>query len=139
MTRDRTLKEAFQEAAAIASVVPESMQEGAFHRALDEILGDSGESPSHKGSSRGGQKRNARRATVHEKQAHSVDDLAVKINRTDHAEINESMPVLERSLSILLIARNLGVDGLSPPRIAEILTEKFRVTFQSSLTNPYRA
>ncbi len=123
MTGDKTLKEAFQEAAAIASVVPESMQEGAFHRALDEILGDS----HHKVSSHGGKKRGPSRAAVPKKQEDAVDDLALKINRTDHAEINESMPVLERSLSILLIARDLGVDGLSPPRIAEILTEKFRV------------
>jgi prevent-host-death family protein len=52
MVEDKTLEEAFKEAAAIASVVPESMQEGAFHRALDEILGDSGESSRSKRPSR---------------------------------------------------------------------------------------
>jgi len=124
---DKTLEEAFKEAAAIASVVPESMQEGAFHRALDEILGGSGGSSQHGGSSSRGKKRGARRAAIAGQQEDSADDLAVKINRTDHSEINASMPVLERSLSILLVAKDLGVDGLSPPRIAEILTEKFRV------------
>jgi hypothetical protein len=125
---DKSLKEAFKEAAAIASVVPESMQEGAFHRALDEILGDSGGSSPGEGSPRGApRKRRPRRETGVAKQDDSVDDLVAKINRTEHPEINDSMPVLERSLSILLIAKNLGIDGLSPPRIAEILTDKFRV------------
>ena len=128
MVGDKALKEAFEKAAAIASVVPESMQEGAFHRALDEILGDPEGSVSHKGSPRSAQKRRPRRTTGFNKQEESAaDNLVDKINRTEHPEINDSMPVLERSLSILLIAKDLGSDGLSPPRIAEILTEKFRV------------
>jgi hypothetical protein len=34
-----TLKDAFKRAAEIAEVVPATMQEAAFHRALDQILG----------------------------------------------------------------------------------------------------
>lgn len=39
LTDPEKLKAAFTRAAEIAAVVPESMQEAAFHRALDQILG----------------------------------------------------------------------------------------------------
>lgn len=123
---DKALKEAIKEAADIASVVPESMQERAFDRALTEILGHSeesgGQAPAH-----GKAKKSARRSGKSESRMDRTSDLVRSINRTEHPEINDAMPVLERSLSVLLIAKDFGVDGLSPPRIAEILTQKFRV------------
>jgi hypothetical protein len=45
LTDPDDLKAAFKRAADIAAVVPASMQEAAFHRALDRILGAGGQAP----------------------------------------------------------------------------------------------
>lgn len=123
MKQAEVLKQTFEEAAGIAAVVPEPLRTVAFQRALDELLGDSGAHPSSAKKSPAG-RRSSRSAKPRET---SLEELVSKINRTEHPEVTEEMPVLQRSLAILKIAKDLGVDGLAAPRIAEILTDKFRI------------
>jgi hypothetical protein len=118
------LKEAFKEAADIASVVPESMQERAFERALNEILGGSSDQVP---ASRTKERKATRRKGKQLETAEETDDLLNRIDRTQYSEVSASMSVLDRSLSVLRIAKELGTDGLPAPKIAEILTDNFRV------------
>jgi hypothetical protein len=121
------LKDAFKRAAEIAAVVPESMQEAAFHRALDEVLGVPAQGPeAPKGSTR----RRTPPATKRPDEAEN-DDAAARlideINRTAYPEIASASKVLDRALALLRLAsRDFGIDGLTAPEIAKVLTEKFR-------------
>lgn len=121
------LKAAFKEAAEIAAVVPKSMQEAAFHRALDQILGASAPgSEATKGSTR----RRPAGATKSPEEGRNADaaaQLVDGINRTAYPEIAAASKVLDRALAVLRLAsRDFGIDGLTAPEIAKILTEKFR-------------
>lgn len=50
------------------------------------------------------------------------------VNRTKHPEIYNLNATLERALFILKIYKEeFNIDGLSPPQIAKILTETFRI------------
>lgn len=126
-TDPEELKAAFKRAAEIAAVVPESMQEAAFHRALDRILGvPVEEAKAPKGSTR----RRSPPATTSPAEAES-DDAAARlieeINRTAYPEIASASRVLDRALALLRLAsRDFKIDGLTAPEIAKVLTEKFR-------------
>lgn len=124
------LKELFKQASEIASQVPESMQEAAFNRALDMLtlgstekilsasLGNKQEmlpaKPSIKAKTSG---------------TETIEELLTNIDSTQHPGIAAAPLVLDRALMILQIARTEhGVDGLTPPQIAKVLTEKFRLS-----------
>lgn len=127
LTDPEDLKSAFKQAAEIAAVVPESMREAAFHRALDQILGAPGagsEGP------RVPTRRRTSRATKRRDEAER-DDAAAQliggINRTAYPEIAAASKVLDRALALLRLAsRDFDIDGLTAPEIAKVLTEKFR-------------
>jgi len=127
MTKD-SQKELFKRAAEIASVVPESMQDAAFRRALDMLQEDEG---SGKSRSTRTPSRSARQAGDASSKAEALDSAEVLIegiNRTEHPEVGEASRVLERSLHILKIAKDdFGIDGLSANELARVLTEKFRI------------
>lgn len=117
------LKDAFRRAAEIAAVVPASMQEAAFHRALDQILGD-GEEPTAR--PRAGRRRVGDGADT-TADADSAEQLIDKINRTAYPEIASATRVLDRALIVLRLAkRDFDIDGLTAPEIAKLLTDKFR-------------
>jgi hypothetical protein len=126
-TDPEELKAAFKRAADIAAVVPESMQEAAFHRALDQILGTAGEQPA---ASRAPSRRGQRQTTKTEPEAAAEDPAAQLIhgiNRTAYPEIASATKVLDRALAVLRLAsRDFNIDGLTAPEIAKVLTEKFR-------------
>jgi len=118
----KVLKDAFKRAADIAAVVPQAMQEAAFHRALDEILGAEEPAPRQKG-------RHARAEDPRDNPptADPAKRLVDAINRTAHPEISGATKVLDRALAVLRIAaRDFDIDGLAAPEIAKVLTEKFR-------------
>lgn len=122
------LKAAFKRAADIAAVVPEPMQEAAFHRALDQLLSTGGEAPAPPAAPvpRRGSRR---RKDIQEDT--SGDDNATRliqeINRTKYPEIASASKVLDRALAVLRLAsRDFSIDGLTAPEIAKVLTEKFR-------------
>ena len=102
------------------------MQEAAFHRALDQILGDGGDPKAEKTVARR-QGRSARTAATHES-PDSAKRLIDGINRTAHPGIASATKVLDRALAVLELAkRDFDIDGLTAPEIAKVLTEKFRL------------
>ncbi|MDZ4654997.1 MAG: hypothetical protein U1F44_03890 [Coriobacteriia bacterium] len=119
------MKELFRQAAEIAQQVPENMQEAAFNRALDLLVGagatpSTGENaPSKPKSSTKGQESPAPAA---------ANDLVLQIDSTQHPGVRSATRVLDRALMVLQIAlRDHGVDGLTPSEISRVLTEKFRL------------
>lgn len=128
MTKD--MKSLFKQAAEIAAQVPESMHDAAFNRALDMLMQEQGLTPKPSASNA------ARRgATPRRKESPSpsdsqdiVDGLMHGLNRTEHPEVAKASRVLDRSLYLLRAAKDkLNIDGLTPPQIARVLTDKFRV------------
>jgi hypothetical protein len=121
------LQELIQQAAEIAKSVPESMQEAAFHRALDELLQGEGQAP----SPRLRQPAPARRPSGGDESSQSDRDHRNKlgqINRTAHPEVTASSSLLDRCLMVVRVAKNdLNIDGLTAPEVAAVLTDQFRV------------
>ena len=117
------LKDAFKRAAEIAAVVPEAMQEAAFHRALDQILGvEEAAAPREESRQRATKPADKPRAADHAQQ------LINGINRTAYPEVSAATKVLDRGLAVLRLAANdFDIDGLTAPEIAKVLTEKFRL------------
>lgn len=59
--------------------------------------------------------------------------LFSELNRADYAEMEELRVTLDRALYLLMIARDkAGIDGLTPPQISKILTDKFRLKATAS-------
>lgn len=124
------MKEVFRQAAEIAQQVPENMQVAAFNRALDLLTGAtdaSGErSQTNPENARSTPKASQVKATT--KLESPVARLMSVIDTTQHPAVAATTKVLDRALMVLQIAlRNHDVDGLTPPEIAQILTDKFRL------------
>ena len=120
----RPLADLVKEAGEIAKSVPESMQEAAFNRALDQLLGNaSTRSPS--GSSRTQKPtRKLQRDTAADNPA---SRLINEIDRTAHPQIAEAPNVVQRAMIVLRIAQaECDIDGLTAPQIAQVLTDKYR-------------
>jgi hypothetical protein len=136
MANDKTdqeaLKEAFKAAAEIAKVVPESMQDAAFHRALDQLLGE--ETGTTSASVRGRRVRASKRQSTDSGDAAAV--LVEQINRTHHPEVGTADATLDRALHVLRIAKDdFGIDGLKASQIAAVLTDKFRLAITRQRIN----
>jgi len=130
------LKELFKQASEIAQQVPESMQEAAFNRAIDLLTGNS-EVPLNNNTSITAKKTRKSKSSSPKKDVaenRSVkSDLIESIDSTQHPGITSEVKILERSLMVLQIARtDHGIDGLTPLEIADILTEKFRISTRNS-------
>lgn len=137
MSGDQTLSEQFAEAAKIASVVPESMQEAAFHRALDALQAQSGEassadSNSARKSKSGNRSKTASRKTTgstsstHEAQP-DVIQAFLTLSRDQATDVDSFDNTLGKSMAVLRVAhRELDVDGMTAPQIFAVLSEKFR-------------
>lgn len=124
------LKELFKQASEIAQQVPESMQEAAFNRAIDLLIGDT-EAKQIAPSKAAKKKQNQKNKKAEE----DIDtkDLLSAIDSTQHPGITSSTKVLDRSLMVLQIAlRDHDIDGLMPSQIADVLTEKFRINTRSA-------
>lgn len=119
------LKELFRQAAEIAQQVPERMQEAAFNRALDVLLGE--------GRASGGAavrpKRDADAPGVQRLGGQaSVKELLKLADSTRYPDVVRAGKVLDRSLLVLQLAlHDHAIDGLTPTDIARVLTEKFRL------------
>lgn len=124
--KELNLKETFKEAAEVASQVPENMQQAAFIRALDILLGDKTIKKSTAKSS--GKKNLTKKITVKSKADPEVEKTLQTISRTKYPMISKFEKVLDRSLQILKISKDdCDIDGLSSTQIATLLTEKFRL------------
>lgn len=127
MSQSGDMQELFKEAAKIAAVVPESMQEAAFHRALDMLTG--GEQPEHKTTPRRAAKKRSSSDGGGGGNAPGSDRVAQVsgISRDEAPEVDQETSAQGRSIALLVVAkREADVDGLTAPEIAKILTENFR-------------
>ena len=123
----KNLKDSFKQAAEIAKDVPETMHAVAFNRALDALLKED-----TKGAVRADKNGKTRRVTTTPKTNDSSGDeittMLQQLDRTAHPEIPKAQRVLDRSLHLLRIAKDvLEIDGLSSTQIAKVLTKKFRL------------
>lgn len=125
------LREAFKQAAEIASVVPENLQEAAFQRALDALLGPSeGSERSEDAGGEGEERRHeSAESSKHPRPEHDLADLLVQeLDATKYPDIRTADQVLDRALGLLHAARvDHNIDGLTPQEIAKVLTDKFRI------------
>lgn len=124
------MKELFKQAAEIAQQVPEGMQEAAFNRALDLLVGAGEKDTRTPPNAASGRKarRPIRTASSEESEGESVDALLADIDSTQHPGVRTASRALDQALMVLQIALNEhDVDGLTPTEIARILNEKFRI------------
>ena len=122
---DKKLQETFRRAAEIASVVPESMHQAAFNRALDALTG--APQPSHQPPSDGGTRRTPAREAAKPAKVEDRVTALLAMERSRAPEVDSAEAALGKALALLLVARReLGIDGLTSPEIATVLTDKFR-------------
>lgn len=129
MAESVELASLIQKAAEIAASVPENLQETAFNRALDALLGELPQTAT----------RRSLEAEVtpppevesrHPEPEHDLAKVLIaRMDATAHADVKSAATVLERSLRVLHIARmDYDIDGLTPSEIATVLTDKFRIS-----------
>lgn len=121
----KKLEDAFAEAAKIAGKLPKNLQEAGFNRALDEMLG-----AGRKDSSRltGSGKATRRGASGLSDTTKEGTGLLNSIDRTKHPDVGATDRLADQALKVLQIAKDdHGVDGLTAPEIASVLTDKFRL------------
>lgn len=125
------LAEITEQALAISSKAPPQLQEAVFNRTFDALLAAASDSVSHKerGSCTGTPK--VTRSTTANKEAAGPDvatRLMSALRSPDHPDIEKLANAKLRSLYILKVAKDdHDIDGLTPPTIATILTDKFRI------------
>ncbi len=122
------LERVFAKAAEIAKAVPESMQDAAFNRALDALLGAQSQVTPRiprrvRNRPTGRRSDSGAKGTPSE----NVSKLLSTMNRTDHPLINAGQTARENALRLLQAAQKHDVDWLTPGQISQILREKFRV------------
>lgn len=132
MDNNSDLRDIFRRAADIASAVPESMQEAAFHRALDALQADS-EVPE---SSRPEQqpKRPRDPDQTHRSAATTNDRIDVDVVQSfnelarDRAQsVDAEEAGRGKAMALLRVAQvEFDVDGMTASEISTVLTEKFR-------------
>jgi hypothetical protein len=121
---DKKLQETFKRAAEIASVVPESMHEAAFNRALDALMGTTAPA-TPPDAPRGGKAAPRGRA-----EPTITDDpvaALLALDRSKAPEVDAAQGGMGKALALLLVAgRELDIDGLTSQQMATVLTDKFR-------------
>src|SRR5437867_3515817 len=128
---EERLAKAFKQAAAIAKQMPKHLQEAAFNRALDQLLGN----PTTEESAviPIARRLRSKQTGTEDKEA---EGLLEKIDRTRYPDVGATNRVADRALKVLQLANDdHGVDGLSAQKIAEILTNKFRLPVSANSVN----
>lgn len=128
---DKSLDDLFKQAADIAGRLPENLQEAAFNRALDHLLGESGG-----GRRSPGLERETAPTRVRSSEAAAVRSLLEKIDRTRYPDVGATTRVADRALKVLQLANDdHNLDGLSAQEISEVLTKKFRLPVRPNAVN----
>jgi len=134
--QESDIKEFILEASEIAQQLPENLQVAGFNRALDFLTEHV---PVNTTMKRAPKKNNMGRSGVRQDGSSGesiVDDLIGNIDSTQHPEIKSASKTLDRSLMVLQLAlTEHDVDGLSPPDISKILTNKFRNSTTADAVN----
>lgn len=129
------LAEIIKRAAELAELVPEGLREAAFNRAFDQLTvgGETGQRGDSPGASKTRRSARTARRSGSKPQSPSADAedpagvLISSVSRTDHPEIGKARRSLDRALYVLRIAEaEHGIDGMTAPQIAKVLTDKFR-------------
>lgn len=124
------LKRRFEQAAEIAKLVPEHLQEAAFNRALDALLSeDTARPPGARVPARraGSPEVKSRRATK-QTENNLVMLLCEKLDRTQYPAISAGASALDNALRVILAAREeCQIEWLAPSQITAILKTKFLV------------
>jgi hypothetical protein len=120
------LEEAMQRAAQIAKAVPDNLQEAAFNRALDALLGGEQTKEHREQKATHTKPKNGKRVAT------NLDSDRGKalgeINRTQYPDVGATKRVADRALKVLQLALDdLGIDGLSASEIADVLSLRFRL------------
>jgi hypothetical protein len=126
-SNDQHLDDLFQRAAAVAAKLPESLQEAAFHRALDALMGvgNTSKSRSSRKKSDGAEQRRGEETET----ALDSDPVAALLNmpRSRAEQVDDEDGALGKALALLHVAEEeLGIEGLTGPQIAQVLTTKFK-------------
>jgi len=118
------LDKLFAQAADIAKKLPDNLQEAAFNRALDELLGGSTqESDARKQRASRHSKKPESKSKVNENE---FDHFIDAIDRTKYPDVGSTNRIADRALKVLhLVNEGHGIDGLTASQIAEVLTKKF--------------
>jgi hypothetical protein len=127
-----------ERAAAAAAKVPEHLQEAAFNRAFDYLTGDGDDNEPAQRQQRRTTRRSTRSQTKEtpDSPPDPGANLVSQFDRTKVPDITTDTAVLDRSLMILRAAHDdYGVDGLTAPQIADILTGNLRVKTQRQHVN----
>jgi hypothetical protein len=129
---DTDIEKAFLRAAEIAQKLPTNLQEAAFNRAIEQLLGSPMPSPTAPRGARlnSGPPRQAGGQTTRD-----ITALIDSIDRTAYPDMGVTARVGDRALKVLHLAnQDHTVDGLTAGEIATILSTKFRLpTKQNSV------
>jgi hypothetical protein len=130
---DDDLVRKFKQAAEIAKLVPRNLQETAFNRALDQLIGAGGSGATVRSTAServGPAKQRARRGEP------AFQTLFENVNRTQYPDLISLTRVADRAMRVLQLANDEHqVDGLTATQIAAILTKIFRVPTSASAIN----
>jgi len=142
MNNMNNLKEIIREAKDAVEILEEPLKTEAFKKILDKLLGNSYQMqsvPQEPEFLKYTNKRKRRKTGIGnsafissgKKMKKESDEkkkkLAEMINRTEHPQIHEFGTIILRSLYLLKIMQEKGIDGLTPPEIGHILREVFRI------------
>lgn len=138
------LAEIMKRAAELAQLVPEPLRESAFNRAFDQLIaseergehGDSSGASKRQGGTRGTRRGASKVPTPTADTQDPATVLISSLSRTDHPEIGKASRALDRALYVLRIAEaEKGIDGMTAPQIAKVLTAKFRLRVSRQAIN----
>src|SRR5947209_14312212 len=132
MMAEDDIARAFEAAAEIVKKVPRHLQEVAFNRALDHLL-------SRQNSGTTGTTSATPRARTGSSQRGpgaprgAGPNLLNAIDRTRYPDVGSTGRIADRALKVLQLAHDdFAVDGLTAAELAEILSQKFRLTVRAN-------
>ena len=121
---DDELETAMLAAGEIAKKLPPGLQEAAFHRALDHLLGQTTSTRPRTPTQSSG----AKRSRGGEATPNPTDELLAALDRTAHPDVGATTRTADQALKVLQLAHDAyGVDGLTAAQVTEILSQKFRI------------
>ncbi|MCH7878176.1 MAG: hypothetical protein IH914_02540 [candidate division Zixibacteria bacterium] len=122
---DEELKLVFKKAAELSKAVPENLQEAAFNRAVDVLLG--GEHANERGAKVGPRERSKKLDRSQPGDGGDINSLFNELDRTQFPQMNHASRVVDNAMILIRIAREkFQINGLSASQIATVLTDKFR-------------
>ncbi|MBT3014017.1 MAG: hypothetical protein KUF77_15850 [Candidatus Thiodiazotropha sp. (ex Lucina aurantia)] len=116
-----------KKAAEASKHAPEHLQEAAFNKAFDALMGEN-QGGGHALDERGSSSTKKSRTKKKTNKKNTEDTVSIDtLDRTQHPEIHHNSTALNNSLRLLRAAKDdLGIDGVTAASIANVLVDKFR-------------